>query len=119
MTKRLQTRNCIVCTGPTSLDCLQKFAMHAHALDARMDAVTLKIEMFIFAALSYNNSLEVWFYKNSPSKLAAPISCKQFLSSPIACVACERTELLRTEVTDPKMVMIFLIGKFSTLLWYL
>ena len=29
MTKRLQTRKCIVCTGPTSLDCLQKFAMHA------------------------------------------------------------------------------------------
>jgi hypothetical protein len=42
-----------------------------------------------------------------------------FLSSPIACVACERTELLRTEITDPKMVMIFLIGKFSMLLWYL
>ena len=39
----------------TSLDCLQKFAMHAHALDARMDAVTIKTEMFILAALSYNN----------------------------------------------------------------
>ena len=42
-----------------------------------------------------------------------------FLSSPIACVACERTELLKTEITDPKMEVIFLMSKFSMLLWYL
>ena len=33
-----------------------------------------------------------------------------FLSSPIACVACERTELLKTEIVVIQMVLIFLLS---------
>ena len=38
-----------------------------------------------------------------------------FLSSPIACVACERTELLKTEIGVTQNGSIFLMGKFSIL----
>ena len=35
-------------------------------------------------------------------------TCKVFLSSPIACEACERTELLKTEIGLAKMDHFFL-----------
>ena len=48
-----------------------------------------------------------------------PPNVGRFLISPITCVACERMELLKTEITVTQMVVIFLMSKFSMLRWYL
>ena len=44
---------------------------------------------------------------------------RMLLSSPIACAACERTELLKTEIVVTQNGSIFLMSKYSMLLWYL
>ena len=74
-----------------------------------------------------------WPQKCQTSKFAAPCSVLwfeyvgyksefyEFLSSPIACVACERTELLKTEIHVLLLLHLsfFRILKLFVLLWYL
>ena len=59
----------------------------------------LVVCFFLFQFLLKNRKLLVAFTFSIDWN---PIYLDGFLSSPIACVACERTELLKTEITVPK-----------------
>ena len=55
--------------------------------------IKFKLKIFVF--------IDIWFVKQDIQKwLKKDV---QFLSSPIACVACEKTELLETEIGVDKM----------------